>query len=131
MVADFLLTLRPSNFNFYIMANIFENAKFGDKFRTRDGRMALYISGGLNLHILYVEGEDEPDDFDRHGLFYYSYGGKLTSFDIIGKWEEPINKEELKELARHFADDEMNISIPERNGRYAGYQAGFRKAKGL
>lgn len=104
---------------------IFSNTKFGDKFRTRDGRMALYISEELGVHFLYVEGEDELDEFDHHGLFYDSYGGKLTSFDIIDKWQEPINEEELDRLA-----EEENPNVPDGDsyevGQYFGFNDGFK-----
>lgn len=108
------------------MENIFKDAKFGDKFRTRDGRMAILLQTH-NCAVIAI-------NFDSYAVTHdYKMDGTSVfnchDLDIVSKWQEPINEKELKELARHFADDEMNISISERNGRYAGYQAGYRKAK--
>lgn len=87
--------------------NIFENAKFGDKFRTRDGRKAV-VDGSINgFPVFSVEGYDKS-----HGIIYIS-GDSGTTYltpwiedelkgcgDIIGKWHEPVSEWEIERLAR-------------------------------
>lgn len=39
------------------MKNIFENAMFGDKFQTRNGRIAIYWNHNHNKHeLIFAEG---------------------------------------------------------------------------
>lgn len=86
------------------MTNIFENAKFGDKFRTRDGRMALFISPtdfyedykAYELEVQY-EGLLEYIEDGRKVMECGVYGHK--ELDIIGKWEEHFSEDELFECA--------------------------------
>lgn len=123
------------------MDNIFENAKFGDKFRTRDGRMAVYICEYPNddtyRYIVHVKGYYKSE--------LYCWLGKTNmhaedrQYDIVGKWQEPINEEELDKLADEYAEE-----APMSGGGYYGdteywtwddvvnaFKAGYRKAKVL
>ena len=70
------------------MDNIFENAYFGKKYKTRDNRKAVYIkcSKNSNIHYLVVENdfmseraywEDGHNDFDRNN----------RSEDIVSEWQ--------------------------------------------
>ena len=87
--------------------NIFKDAKFGDKFITRDGRVALFI---VKLNLRYFGKiktcyrciiEDEYDtfyDYDKNGLNieggYTELENEIIEYygsDIVGKWQEPIN----------------------------------------
>lgn len=78
--------------------NIFENARFGDKFRTRDGLIGLFISQNKLGDVVYICQPKGCIYCERH---VHSNGlclnGCEDSSDIIGKWQEPINKEELVE----------------------------------
>lgn len=75
------------------MTNIFENAKFGDKFRTHDGRMALFISPtdsyedhpAYELEVQYW-GRSEYIEDGRKVIECGVYGHR--SLDIISKYEE-------------------------------------------
>ena len=116
------------------MSNIFENAKFGDKFRTRDGKMVLY---------------DQPTTFykgwywmviqDRGTCRYFEDGhilisGEESPLDIIGKWEEPIDDEELDRLAVGFTPIELIPHHDVKDGKSLikllreCFKAGYRKA---
>ena len=71
------------------MKNIFEGAKFGDKFKTRDGRTAIYAQAIEGHHYLIPEKSS----------FTYGYNddGTLDSkidvgFDIVSKIDEPAFK---------------------------------------
>lgn len=64
---------------------MFENAKFGDKFRTRDGRMAIYNGRRIDDHWLIVERHPfNTIRFNSKGMF----SRIITPIDIVGKWEE-------------------------------------------
>lgn len=112
------------------MANIFEKAKFGDKFRTRDGRTAVYIKEyysslwGRNMHELLIENEGF-EDYESDGRADV-HDGELP-IDIIGKWQEPINEEELDRLAMEYIKGKQVPAI--RVSAYNAYRVGYRKAK--
>ena len=85
------------------MKNIFEGAKFGDKFMTRDGKKAIVINltphyQGITM-ALTIEGD--KDAFYR---FYHEDGtakkeaGDTDAVDIVSKWKEPIDEEKLDRL---------------------------------
>lgn len=70
------------------MSELFDNAKFGDKFKTRDGKLAIYdrcTAWSVDKpHILLVED---------YGISSYSENGSYNSgeefqFDIVSRWEE-------------------------------------------
>ena len=70
------------------MSNIFEGAKFGDAFKTKDGRKAIYHYYEY-WHYLITDdggdiccgddGSDTKNDFDN----------------IVGRWDEPIDEKPL------------------------------------
>ncbi len=117
------------------MKSIFENARFGDKFRTRDGRMALYhcYDERHNKHFLFFEG------------YSFQYGvcpdgkrgeGSECNNDIVSEWEEEINEEELEKLADEYEDkvqscfwwsSEADCVCDSSEVRIA-FKAGYRKA---
>lgn len=94
--------------------NIFENAKFGDKYVTRDGRLALYLStehGGtrgdrdnppfliihvaVEHHVKYADGSEKR----FHSVGMYHESGKFNKWnpedddrDIVGRWVEPVDE---------------------------------------
>lgn len=57
--------------------DIFSDAKFGDKYVTRNGDIALYLCDC----ILVVEGTATPIYYNQRGCYW---GGK--DYDIIGKY---------------------------------------------
>lgn len=126
------------------MNNIFENAKFGDKFVTRDGRMAIIV--GVYCRVVSAVLEN-----DWEMVHYYSRNdnGKLNYLfpekDIVDKWQEEINEEELDRLAKqeglHLVGFNGLNLLTQRNKDHADlhnvyelmemmYKAGYRKAKG-
>lgn len=116
------------------MKNIFEGAKFGDKFMTRDGRKAIVINltphyQGITM-ALTIEGD--KDAFYR---FYHEDGtakkeaGDTDAVDIVSKWKEPIDEKNLHKLALNayqFEDDPHWNSY--QFERQEAYKAGYRKA---
>ena len=108
------------------MENIFKEAKFGDKFRRRDGGFAIYLSteyGGseedknnLPFIIIYMANEHHvtyKDGSEKrfHSADTYSESGKWNRFseedddwDIVGKWEEQVDEKKLDILAEEFCD---------------------------
>lgn len=73
------------------MINLNE-CKFGDRLRTRDGRIAIFCGKSQDCgYLLVLEGEIYPfmliDNYDIDGIchFFKRADGK---FDIVGKWEE-------------------------------------------
>lgn len=71
------------------MEEIFKNAKFGDKFRTRDGRMVIF-------HCKDRLYSDSYSFFNEDDIFSYSIKGngrylgldKEHKLDIISRWED-------------------------------------------
>lgn len=76
------------------MKNIFENAQFGDKFRTRDGQKVRYCGKQVLMYICELDGV--LIDFFSDGT--YCNSGE-TNLDIVSEWQEIINDEELEMLA--------------------------------
>lgn len=68
------------------MENIFENAKFGDKFKTMDGRLAIYAGIAVdNLHYLIPENSTFTYGYNDDGTLSSKVD---TSFNIVSKIEE-------------------------------------------
>lgn len=65
--------------------------KFGDKLRTRDGRMAVFLHKSFVNHEVYIcaIGRDEYSHLEikywANGKRYYD--NEPSEFDIKGKWE--------------------------------------------
>lgn len=74
--------------------NLFASAKFGDKFRTRDGSLAIYWANpeetGLNRNALIVEGAANGNYITCDNNGYCLKNHKEHQCDIISKWEVPI-----------------------------------------
>ncbi len=95
------------------MENIFENVKFGDKFKTRDGRLAIFIRHDDFDMFFHLEG-------DRTSIRYFKDGKWLsfrdTIYDIVARWNEPIDEEKLNERSalegakaiQHFVNKEQS-----------------------
>lgn len=135
------------------MKNIFENACFGKQYKTRDGSKAIFIcqrtdNSLWDLNHPYacvVEGLGERNYFPNGQL--YIGENFVTENDIVSEWKEPINEEELDELADAETwreSDEFNCYIDDilalldsckqlkniyRKGSIWAFKAGYRKAK--
>lgn len=82
------------------MKNIFENTKFGDKFKTRDNRIVRYC--GKQGSMFELEHNGTVIDYFPDGSFFHN--GE-SNYDIVSKCQEPINKEELiKKACKVYAD---------------------------
>lgn len=124
--------------------NIFENAKFGDKFRTRDGRKALYVSQNpyANESYVLIEGYKSAELMQNDGHFWATEGREYKD-DIVSRWEEPIDEEKLDKLADEFlvGDDKEDVELlrdehPKAltfgdifDANKMCFKAGYRKAK--
>lgn len=116
------------------MKNVFENAKFGDRFITRDGHKALYITKDSDIHKLCIE--------NGYVLYYngdgtYNCFNEFDDYDIVAELNEPIDENELDMIAEKNNPYEM-IGLYETY--YAdkfhlifneGFKFGYRKAKGM
>lgn len=70
------------------MENILKSAKFGDRFRTRDGRIAIYVKNykhGEYLHECLVDSEEGAYNvlYNKCGRIYEHE----SDDDIVGKWD--------------------------------------------
>lgn len=109
------------------MNNIFENAKFGDKFLTRDGRMMLYLRkmpDNNDFHEV-LDSDINIEHFHSNGQYCKEYP---LPCDIIYEWQEPIDEEELNkkailDIAKLVLKDEEIVATKL-------WKAGYRKAKG-
>lgn len=74
------------------MENIFKDAKFGDKFKTRDGKMAIFLA-----HNVYCEHSAyffTPEDIEKRGTILtmnllHTYDGHFDvkkGRDIVSRW---------------------------------------------
>lgn len=66
---------------------MFENAQFGDLYKTRNGLKAVYLWGKKGQNSLIVEGYTKPHHYDDDGIWYSRYGQE-NDLDIIGKYEK-------------------------------------------
>lgn len=66
--------------------NIFENAKFGDKFRMRNGDMAIYWTRSLSYHHLLIK--EGLGEWEEDGTYHPIVLVKMSELDIIGKWQD-------------------------------------------
>lgn len=66
--------------------------KFGDRLKTREGRMAVYVGThrpSTGIHFVVI-----PDEEYGYGMIYCEDNGRvaytqnLNQFDIVGKWED-------------------------------------------
>ncbi len=121
--------------------SIFENSKFGDKFRTRDGRMAIlwcyHVGNNIidqamlilpNISQVLVNGNGKDLNEPYHN----------TKNDIVAKWQEPINEEELDRLANDYRESKTPVCWWENDGTDCvcesseiekAFKLGYRKAK--
>ena len=82
---------------------IFDDANFGDRFRTRDGRLAIYIGKKPNykIHYLYIEGGTMmnvmPEEFYSDGRFL-SEPNKKLGIDIVKRVDEGLKLAIIKEV---------------------------------
>lgn len=78
------------------MNNIFKDAYFGKAYKTRDGRKAIYhmYDSVESSHFLILDGSDEVC-CDDEGIDL----GDAPEYDIVSEWEDPINEEELYNIA--------------------------------
>lgn len=66
--------------------------KFGDKLRTGDGRMAIFLHKSFVVHDVYICAI-EYDEWSHLKIKYWAngeryYGNEPSEFDIKGKWED-------------------------------------------
>lgn len=74
------------------MNNIFKNIKFGDKFRTKDGRMAIAINVPHCRDVIIALTVEK----DKNAFYYYydmngiakKMEGDTDGVDIVSRWEE-------------------------------------------
>lgn len=108
--------------------NIFENAKFGDKFRSRDGELNIYVrcfNGELGYHYLLRSDHVAPLPFNDEGSVRFFN----KSLDIVGKWEEPIDEDELDRMANKlYPDFQFRGCSVSNNSERKAFKAGYRKA---
>lgn len=72
------------------MINLNE-CKFGDRLRTRDGRMAVFLHKSIspNVYICIIKNAERSHlemKFRENGMRYYD--NEPSKYDIKGKWEE-------------------------------------------
>lgn len=112
------------------MKNIFENAYFGKAYKTRDGRLAIFLRRQEPNSKYYLLLTKADFDFKRITV---NLNGKCPyekNNDIVSKWQESINNEELDRLANEYVRTQYT-----EDNVFAGYcrrdfKAGYRKAKG-
>ena len=80
------------------MSKIFEGAKFGDAFKTKDGRKVIYHYYECWHYLITDDGGDICCGDD---------GGDTENDcdNIVGRWVEPIDEKRLNDMAVQLADD--------------------------
>lgn len=106
------------------MEDIFKGAKFGDKFRTRNGRIAVlwyyHVGMGIIDQMVFITTGANKLLVDGKGVSYHN-----TDDDIVGKWEEPIDEKELDKLAEESNPNTSHGDAYEA-GQYFGFDDGFK-----
>lgn len=138
------------------MENVFENVKFGDRFRTRDGRPAVYLSTehhgsvddkynppfviincAVEHHIRYMDGSEKF----FHEICHYTENGKWNKWnpedddlDIVSRWVEPIDEIKLDKMINEssetyskYAYRQMDYNAELADIKVDGYIEGFKK----
>lgn len=117
------------------MNNIFKNAYFGKSYKTRDGRMAIYIGedekpSGYRF-ILMIEGNRPmPLYFDMEGC----YDCEEHPYDIVSEWKDVIDEDKLNKLAEqdrcwYRYDNRDCCNTIDDNVYIEAYKAGYKRAK--
>ena len=69
-----------------------DTCKFGDKLRTRDGRMAVFLHKSFVNHEVYICAIENLEHSHLEMKFWADgkryYDNELSEFDIVGKWED-------------------------------------------
>lgn len=123
------------------MENIFENAKFGDRFMTRDGRMAIFLAHNeYNSDTsFFITSDWDRNAIDRSPslLTYDGHFSKKEDGDIVSEWDDPIDEEKLDKLLSEYCstipNEDYSHNKAERffyiNGIKKGFKTGYRAAK--
>lgn len=137
--------------------NIFNGAKFGDRFTTRDGKVAYYgrydekedkhflmVNDFENDYILchndgHVFHFDKEDYVFPHGknkgktIFEANGWDKeeMVNFrlDIVSRWVEPIDEAKLDDMANNQNRVRLLSTQQLREIWKSGFKAGYRAAK--
>ena len=80
------------------MSKIFEGAKFGDAFKTKDGRKVIYHYYECWHYLITDDGGDICCGDDGSDT-------KNDCDNIVGRWVEPIDEKRLNDMAVQLADD--------------------------
>lgn len=123
--------------------NLFASAKFGDKFKTRDGRMAIYIGrdhvDDLFPMVLWVELENKYFKFQEDGSVSLSLPDR--PIDIVSRWEEPIDEDNLRSILpsrneiqdylddNGYLDEDGNFIDYVERAVQIGFELGYKTAK--
>lgn len=88
------------------MKNIFINAKFGDKFKRRDGEIAIYHGYNNGYHWVIFDniqtGCGSNYFYKENGVFRAD--GKESDYDIIGKYVGSSDNDKIIEAIQHCYD---------------------------
>ena len=79
------------------MSKIFEGAKFGDAFKTKDGRKVIYHYYEYWHYLILEGGFDiicQDDGVDT-----------INDYDIVCRWVELIDEKRLNDMAVQLADE--------------------------
>ena len=101
--------------------NIFENAKFGDPYKTINGNKVFFLHRLDDGSVSCLVGSEK------------NYGFSILEEDEIeSRWQESISEEELDSLANEDFEADKFTNIPIIETVYkSGFKAGYSKAKGL
>ena len=96
--------------------------KFGDRFKTKGGRMAIFLHKSFINHEIYICAI-ERDKYSHLEMKYWSDGKRYfdnepSEYDIKGKWEDEIEKTAtpLRNKARYAESDKAHKGCKRSNG---------------
>lgn len=87
--------------------NVFKDAKFGDKFLTRNGQIMIYQKQAHeDVYCLFDEESDCVIEYCQNGDVIYEYTGNAEpqQDDIVKKYVQPSLPSNLDEAAEEYAD---------------------------
>jgi len=122
------------------MENIFENAKFGDVFVTRDGRQATFV--GLFIddeqkiwRKIVIANESEIRYYNNSGKsgLLGKYDGDFPN-DLVSRYQKPIDEMKLEldtilYMREYCKATEADETLFEYEDMKTAYKRGYRKAK--
>ena len=103
--------------------NLFEGAKFGDRYQCRNGMQAVFVNNCYGEVTLLINDDDTKEDW----LCNYNLDGRADcdeEYDIVKRIDAVINMHEAIVKGRYTSDEQeafrRHYDEPDQYGHYRG-----------